>query len=62
MAMTLVEKGRISLVKSSDANVWTDSRRLMADGNLRKAFVSRVKKEGKLLGKYISPKKEKLTK
>ena len=58
MAMTLMEKGRISLVKSYDANVWTDSRRLMADGSLWKAFLSRVKKEGKLLSKYISPKKK----
>lgn len=59
MAMTLSEKGRLNLVKSKDANVWTDARRLMVDGSLWKAFTNRVKKEGKWIGQYLSPKKKK---
>lgn len=58
MAMTLMEKGKIKLVKSKDAVVWTDARRLMADGSLWKAFISRVKKESKFLSQYLFPKKK----
>jgi glycosyltransferase involved in cell wall biosynthesis len=42
MALCLYDLGKIRLVRSPDARVWTSDRRLMADGNLFKAFSNRV--------------------
>ncbi|MES2389864.1 MAG: glycosyltransferase family A protein [Bacteroidota bacterium] len=53
MAMTLMNIGRIDLVKSDDARVWTSDRRLMHDGGLGKAFINRVKKEIKNIPHYF---------
>ncbi|NUN09282.1 MAG: glycosyltransferase family 2 protein [Ignavibacteriaceae bacterium] len=55
MAMTLADIGKIQLVKSNSARVWTSARRLMADGSLGKAFVRRVKKEIGRLYEYVFP-------
>lgn len=55
MAMTLADLGKIQLVKSNNARVWTSARRLMADGSLGKAFVRRFKKEIGRLYEYVFP-------
>ena len=53
MAMTLMELGKIHLVTSDAARVWTSDRRLMHDGGLGQAFVNRVKKELKNIPHYF---------
>lgn len=55
MAMQLLEKGRIEVVTSRKARVWTSSRRLLADGSMGKAFIRRMKKETMRLKEYIFP-------
>ncbi len=53
MAMSLMDIGKISLIRSYEARVWTSPRRLMADGSLAKAFRRRAKKELSNLYEYI---------
>ncbi len=60
MAMTLADIGKIKLIKSDGARVWTSARRLMADGSLGKAFKRRIKKEIVRLYEYIFPVKQKI--
>lgn len=56
MALALRERGRIVLIKSDDARVWTSPRRLLADGSIQKAFLRRVKKEITRVGEYVMKK------
>ncbi len=53
MAMQLNQFGKISLIRSANARVWTSPRRLLADGSIVKAFIRRVKKEIVRLKEYI---------
>ncbi|MFN3404750.1 MAG: glycosyltransferase [Cytophagaceae bacterium] len=56
MALCLMKRGRLQIVPSEKARVWTSDRRLMMDGSLGKAFVNRARKEINRLGLYISNK------
>lgn len=54
MAMTLMELGKIKLVKKTGTRVWTVARRVNADGSIVKAFINRAKKEVPNLKENIS--------
>lgn len=53
MAMQLGKHGRIALLESESARVWTSDRRLIADGNLRKAFWRRLRTHSAKLRRYL---------
>jgi len=62
MGRKLGEFGKLLLVRSSDARMWTSSRRLLKDGNLLKAFIRRIQKESGRIFEYVfGPKKVKHT-
>jgi hypothetical protein len=45
MGRKLGELGKLKLVRSPRARIWTSSRRLLKDGSLSAAFVKRIKQE-----------------
>jgi glycosyltransferase involved in cell wall biosynthesis len=53
MAMQLMEIGTILAVDDYDVKVWTNSRRLLADGSIFTAFLLRIKKEIVKLKEYL---------
>ncbi len=53
MAMQLGKSGRIELLETESARVWTSDRRLIADGNLRKAFWRRLRTHSAKLRRYL---------
>ncbi len=58
MVLALTEKGKIHLVRSNAARVWTSDRRLMIDGGYRKAFWQRTLKHLGYMPDYLNLKKE----
>ena len=54
MVLALTDKGRISLVRSNRARVWTSDRRLIIDGGYRQAFVQRAKKHLGYMPDYLN--------
>jgi glycosyltransferase involved in cell wall biosynthesis len=52
MGRKLSEFGKLQLVRSSKARIWTSSRRLLKDGTLQQAFVKRLKQESARLLEY----------
>ena len=54
MGLALSGLGRIRHLDSADARIWTDARRLTADGSLGAAFTRRVGKEIKRIPGYLS--------
>ncbi len=59
MAMQLMKLGRIELIRSNDARVWTSDRRLMHDGGLAKAYWRRFLKHAGRLGEMLTPRTSK---
>ncbi|RRB01242.1 glycosyltransferase family 2 protein [Larkinella rosea] len=57
MSLSLQQQGKGATFRVTDpkARVWTSDRRLVADGNLGKAFMVRVGKAIRELGFYLSP-------
>ncbi len=53
MAMQLGKLGRIELLRGADSRAWTSDRRLIADGNLRKAFWRRLRTHSAKLRRYL---------
>lgn len=53
MGRKLGELGKLTLVRSYRARIWTSSRRLMKDGSLTHAFQKRIKKEWLRVFEYI---------
>jgi len=56
MAMCLTQKGKLYLVESPLARVWTSDRRLMDDGSISKALYKRATKELSRIGIYFTSK------
>ncbi len=54
MVLALTDKGKISLVRSNKARVWTSDRRLIIDGGYRQAFVQRAKKHLGYMPDYLN--------
>ncbi len=52
MGRKLGEIGKLKLVRTQNARIWTSSRRLLKDGSLRQAFLKRIKKESVRLLEY----------
>lgn len=52
MGRKLGEIGKLKLVRTHEARIWTSSRRLLKDGSLQKAFLKRIKKESIRLFEY----------
>jgi glycosyltransferase involved in cell wall biosynthesis len=62
MGRKLGEFGKLKLVRSPEARIWTSSRRLVKDGSLSKAFLKRmVKESGRLFEYFAGPNKVKNT-
>ncbi|MBX7126340.1 MAG: glycosyltransferase [Cyclobacteriaceae bacterium] len=58
MGRKLGELGKLKLVRSPHARIWTSSRRLLKDGSLFNAFMKRIGKEtGRLMEYAAGPKK-----
>ncbi len=53
MAMTLMKKGKIKRLNSLQTRVWTNTRRLDADGTILKAIIKRLKKEKQNILEYL---------
>jgi glycosyltransferase involved in cell wall biosynthesis len=53
MAMQLGKRGKIALLLTESTRVWTSDRRLIADGNLRKAFWRRLRMHSAKLRRYL---------
>ncbi len=53
MGRKLSELGKLKLVRSYNARIWTSSRRLLKDGELTKAFMKRIKKESFRIIEYL---------
>ncbi|RMG25480.1 MAG: glycosyltransferase family 2 protein [Bacteroidetes bacterium] len=53
MAMTLMQYGKLKLIPSDRARVWTDDRRLMEAGSFSAAFARRFKREASRLLEYV---------
>jgi glycosyltransferase involved in cell wall biosynthesis len=53
MALNLKKTGKLCLIESKDARVYTSSRRLVAEGGLFEAFKSRVLLHSNKIGEYI---------
>jgi len=52
MGRKLGEIGKLKLVRTHKARIWTSSRRLLKDGSLQQAFMKRIKKESIRLLEY----------
>ncbi len=52
MAMTLLDLGKIELIRKPEVRVWTSDRRLVYDGGLFKAILKRMRKE---TDRYVQP-------
>jgi len=50
--------GRLQLVRTDEARIWTSSRRLLKDGTLGRAFLQRIRKESGKLFEYIAGSKK----
>lgn len=62
MGRKLGEFGKLMLVRSSGARMWTSSRRLLKDGSLFRAFIRRIQKESGRMFEYVfGPQKVKHT-
>jgi glycosyltransferase involved in cell wall biosynthesis len=62
MGRKLGEIGKLKLIRTSGARIWTSSRRLVKDGSLSKAFLKRIVKEsGRLFEYFAGPSKVKNT-
>jgi glycosyltransferase involved in cell wall biosynthesis len=59
MALQLMELGKIELIRSADARVWTSDRRLMHDGGLAKAYWRRFIKHAGRLREMLTPRTSK---
>lgn len=57
MAVNLMKTGKLYLVTSSKARVFTSSRRLIAEGGIFKAFNYRLKLHSKRISEYLNGKK-----
>ncbi|MCZ8023109.1 MAG: glycosyltransferase family 2 protein [Cyclobacteriaceae bacterium] len=53
MGRKLGELGKLKLIRTHKARIWTSSRRLLKDGSLQQAFAKRVKKESGRLLEYV---------
>lgn len=53
MALNLKKAGRLCLIESNEARVYTSSRRLVAEGGLFQAFKSRLLLHSNRIGEYI---------
>jgi glycosyltransferase involved in cell wall biosynthesis len=53
MALNLKKTGKLFLIESNEARVYTSSRRLVAEGGLFQAFKSRVLLHSNKIGEYI---------
>ncbi|MBU0696304.1 MAG: glycosyltransferase family 2 protein [Bacteroidetes bacterium] len=56
MAINLQKTGKLKLVRSNDARVFTSSRRLIAEGGLLKSFINRIKIHSKRISEYVKGK------
>lgn len=54
MAVNLMKTGKLKLVKSTKATVFTSSRRLIAEGGILKAFKYRFKLHSKRITEYLN--------
>jgi glycosyltransferase involved in cell wall biosynthesis len=57
MVLALSDLGRIQLVRSDEAWVWTSDRRLLMDGGYRKAFFQRTFKHLNYMPDYLNAKR-----
>lgn len=53
MGRKLGELGALRLIHSSEARIWTSSRRLLKDGSLFNAFIKRIRKEWYRIFEYL---------
>jgi len=53
MALNLKKTGKLCLIKSNEARVYTSSRRIVAEGGLFQAFKSRLLLHSNRIGEYI---------
>lgn len=53
MGRKLGTLGKLKLVRTHRARIWTSSRRLLRDGSLKNAFAKRIKKESVRLFEYL---------
>jgi glycosyltransferase involved in cell wall biosynthesis len=56
MAINLKTKGRLKLVTDADAFVYTSSRRLLAEGGIKKAFFNRIRLHKERMVEYVTGK------
>jgi len=57
MALNLLKTGKLKLVRTWNARVFTSDRRLIAEGGLAKSFLSRLKQHGGTLLGYLLKRK-----
>jgi hypothetical protein len=53
MGRKLGTLGKLKLVRTHKARIWTSSRRLLRDGSLKNAFAKRIKKESVRVFEYL---------
>jgi glycosyltransferase involved in cell wall biosynthesis len=56
MAINLMKSGRLKLVKSNQARVFTSSRRLVAEGGIFTSFINRFKTHTERFSEYVNGK------
>jgi glycosyltransferase involved in cell wall biosynthesis len=56
MALNLMKSGKLKLVKSNQARVFTSSRRLVAEGGIITSFINRCKTHTQRISEYVNGK------